>query len=193
MKPQAFDCCGPLAEPGFLLTGHFVCISGLHTDRWIHKDRWFTDPRKLDALGEQLADKIRSAGLRPELLCGPATGGLLVGHAAARPLGCPVVFTEGEQRQQRLRRGYDRMVRGRRVVLVDDIANTGLTLRTAWQALSEAGAIIEGVAVLIQRGVVFGPWGRLLSLQDVELRSWTAEECPLCRQGEPVDASYGHG
>lgn len=43
-------------------------------------------------------------------------------------------------------------VKGRRVVAVEDTSTTGVSVLTAVSALREAGAIVVGVAVIVERG-----------------------------------------
>ena len=43
-------------------------------------------------------------------------------------------------------------VKGRRVVAVEDTSTTGGSVLTAVEALKEAGAIVVGVAVIVERG-----------------------------------------
>ena len=53
-----------------------------------------------------------------------------------------------------LRRGYDRIVSGKRVLIVDDIVNTGLSLRQTGEAVRSAGGQVVGAACLVSRGNV---------------------------------------
>ena len=43
-------------------------------------------------------------------------------------------------------------VKGRRVLAVEDTSTTGGSVMTAVEALKEAGAIVVGVAVIVERG-----------------------------------------
>jgi orotate phosphoribosyltransferase len=43
-------------------------------------------------------------------------------------------------------------VKGRRVLAVEDTSTTGGSVLTAVEALKEAGAIVVGVAVIVERG-----------------------------------------
>jgi orotate phosphoribosyltransferase len=92
-----------------------------------------------------------------------AVGGLTLGadpvatammHAAAasgRKLDAFVVRKEGKAHGlQRRIEGPD--VEGRRVLAVEDTSTTGGSVLTAVEALQEAGAIVVGVAVIVERG-----------------------------------------
>jgi orotate phosphoribosyltransferase len=92
-----------------------------------------------------------------------AVGGLTLGadpvatammHVAAqkgRALNSFVVRKEGKAHGlQRRIEGPD--VVGRRVLAVEDTSTTGGSVLTAVEALKEAGAIVVGVAVIVERG-----------------------------------------
>src|SRR4051794_39687721 len=53
---------------------HFVYCSGDHGNGWIDKDAVFPHTQHLERLGDLLAEAVRH--LQPEVVCGPATGGL---------------------------------------------------------------------------------------------------------------------
>ena len=89
-----------------------------------------------------------------------AVGGLTLGadpvatammHAHGRPLDAFVVRKKGKAHGlQRRIEGPD--VEGRRVLAVEDTSTTGDSVLTAVTALREAGAHVEGVAVIVDRG-----------------------------------------
>ena len=92
-----------------------------------------------------------------------AVGGLTLGadpvatammHVAAkngRALDSFVVRKEGKAHGlQRRIEGPD--VAGKRVLAVEDTSTTGGSVLTAVEALKEAGAIVVGVAVIVERG-----------------------------------------
>jgi orotate phosphoribosyltransferase len=92
-----------------------------------------------------------------------AVGGLTLGadpvaiamlHVAAahgRALDAFVVRKEGKAHGlQRRIEGPD--VAGRRVLAVEDTSTTGSSVLTAVKALAEAGAVVVGVAVIVDRG-----------------------------------------
>ena len=71
-----------------------------------------------------------------------------------------------------------------------------LRIRKVVDAAKTAGAGIVGVCVLCNRGGVTAEMmrvPRLESLVKVELDSWEAAECDLCKRGIPVNTEIGHG
>lgn len=190
------DCRALLADD------HFVYISGDHGSGWVDKDAIFVDPQRVRRLTQLLAAAVKP--FRVDILCGPATGGLIVAQWTAFELGLPAVFAEHTQPRtaQQLRgefafhRGYDRLVAGRRVLVVDDVVNTGLSVRQTASAVRQAGGEVVAIAALVDRGNVSAETLEIpeyVYLLEYDIPDWPAAECPLCRRGVPINTRYAHG
>jgi orotate phosphoribosyltransferase len=149
-----------------------------------------------------LANGLR--GWDIEVVCGPATGGLIIAQWVAHELGILSVFTEHDATVEVgalrgrfvLRRGYDRLVSGKRVLVVDDIVNTGLSLRQTVEAVRDAGGRMAGAACLVSRGNIdaSGPGaGRFAYLVEYKIPAWPASGCKLCQAGVPINTRFAHG
>jgi orotate phosphoribosyltransferase len=94
-------------------------------------------------------------------------------------------------------RGYDRLVRGRRVLVVEDVVTTGGSLAAVIRAVADAGGAVVGAAALVNRGGVtagdVGSPAGLVSLAEVDMESFAEAECPLCKAGVPVNVDVGKG
>jgi len=191
-------------DAGAILEGdHFVYIAGDHGSGWVDKDVVYPDPNRIARLSDLLAALVRD--WRVEVVCGPATGGLVVAQWLAHRLGALAVFAEHDPTAPAggavrppfvLRRGYDQLVRGRRVLAVDDIVSTGHSVRQTIAALRAAGGEVVGAAAYITRGNVDAAGigvGELRTLLELRIPSWPAASCTLCAQGVPVNTRYAHG
>jgi orotate phosphoribosyltransferase len=149
-----------LTESGAVLENdHFVYIAGDHGSGWIDKDAIYPHTDRLEELCRYLGRLVRDR--RIEVVCGPATGGLVIAEWTAHELGTLAVFTEHDQPRPGelrgrfiLRRGYDHVVAGRRVLVVDDIVNTGHSLRQTADAVRQAGGEVVAAGALVDRGNV---------------------------------------
>jgi orotate phosphoribosyltransferase len=181
---------------------HFVYISGDHGSGWIDKDAIYPHTERIERLCRDMANVVRGWGV--EAVCGPATGGLIVAEWTAHELGALSVFAEHDPAPQEdelrgrfvLRRDYDRLVSGKRVLVVDDIVNTGLSLRQTTEAVRGAGGQVVGGACLVSRGNVDAARlgvGRFVYLLEHKIPAWPAAACPLCQAGVPINIRYAHG
>jgi len=190
-----------LTDCGALLTDdHFVYASGDHGSGWIAKDLVNLDPRRPARLGELLATALADLNPSPEILCGPVIGGLICAQATALALCLPFVYAERAQRDGEqsfeLRRGFGEFVGGHEVLVVDDIINTGFSIRLTIEAVRAAGGTVSAAATWVNRGNVYAPdlgVEALINLNEVALPAWPAETCPLCAKNVPVNTRYAHG
>jgi orotate phosphoribosyltransferase len=185
-----------LSESGAVRNGiHVVYTSGRHGSAYVNKDAVYPHTERVAELCRLMAEAARP--FRPEVVCGPAMGGIILSQWTAHHLGILGVYAEkAAGGGLELRRGYDRVVAGRRVLVVEDILNTGGSLRQAVAAVQAAGGQVVAAMALVNRGgvtaaVVGAP--SLAALMDLMLESWDAAECPLCRRKVPVDTTVGKG
>ena len=193
-----------LRESGAIIENvHIVHISGLHFPMTINKDAVFPHLDRIERLTRLLARRLADRSI--EIVCGPAMGGLVVGEWLAHELGVMCAFAEHDPDPQPgdirgrflLRRGYDQLVSGRKVLVVDDMVNTGLSIRQTIEAVRAAGGQVVAAASLVFVGRFdtqdLGVDDYFYLLHYDVPTGWPPEECPLCRDGVPVDTRYGHG
>jgi orotate phosphoribosyltransferase len=172
-------------ERGALLQGHFLLSSGLHSARYLQCARVLMDPPLATRLGAELAGRLvpRLAGKAPRAVVAPALGGVLVAHEVARAIGCRGLFTERQDGVMTLRRGFA-LAPGEDVIVVEDVITTGGSTREVIAAVAAGGGNVLAVGSLVDRSggrVELGlPRESLLQL---EVPSYPAAECPLCRAG----------
>lgn len=136
--------------------GKVILSSGKEADYYVDLRRITLDHVAAPLVGEVMLDLTQDLEF-------DAVGGLTLGadpvatammHVAAakgRALDSFVVRKEGKAHGlQRRIEGPD--VAGKRVLAVEDTSTTGGSVLTAVEALKEAGAIVVGVAVIVERG-----------------------------------------
>lgn len=191
-----------VACQALLANDHFVYISGDHGSGWVAKDVIFVDLARVRRLTQLLAAAVKR--FDAEIICGPATGGLIVAQWTAFELGLPALFAEHDPAHKKselrgrfgLHRGYDQLVRGKRVLVVDDVVNTGLSVRQTSDAVKAAGGNVVAAACLVHRGNVDAAGigvPEYTYLLEYDIPNWPAAECPLCKSGVPVNTEYAHG
>src|SRR5262249_22070095 len=115
---------------GAVLEGHFILTSGLRSPVFLQKARVFMHADMTEKLCSALAGRIREqVEGRIDYLVGPAVGGLIPTYETSRHLKVPAIWVEREGGEFRLRRFE--VEAGARVVIVEDIVTTGLSIREA--------------------------------------------------------------
>jgi orotate phosphoribosyltransferase len=172
-------------DTGALLKGHFRLSSGLHSDTYLQCARLLMWPERAEAAGRALAELL--AEFRPGVVVSPALGGLIIGHEAARALSTRFLFVERQEGRFGLRRGF-RLEAGERVAIVEDVFTTGKSTGEAIEAVEVAGGSVVAAGSIVDRGI---PAAALSvparSVLKLSVPAWSAEVCPLCRQGVPLD------
>jgi orotate phosphoribosyltransferase len=198
------DIMTALAETGALITqSHVVYTSGRHGTTYVNKDALYLHPTVTEQLCAHMAQDYDPAAV--DVVAGPTVGGVILAQWVAwhltqrRDTGDVLaVYAEEEAETKRrvFRRGYDAQVRGRRVVVVEDVVTTGGSAQKVIAAVRELGGTVVGLSILCNRSgkdgadlfdVPFHP------LTTDALESWAAEDCPLCAQGVLVNTNVGKG
>ena len=176
-----------LRQEDALLRGHFRLSSGLHSDTYVQCARYLRRPDLAAPAAAALAFQIEVARLKPDVVVGPAMGGVVIGYELARQLGVPGIFTERDaDGQMTLRRGFT-IEPGEKVIIAEDVVTTGKSTLEVAKLLRSMGAEVLAVASLIDRT---GGKGGLdfphFALLPVQAATYKPEECPLCAAGVPV-------
>lgn len=178
-QEQALNC---YKQTGAILKGHFKLTSGRHSDTYMQSAKLFIDTKQSEIVCKALAEKL--AGDKIDLVVSPAIGGILMGYEVARQLGVPNIFAERENGEMTLRRGFS-IEKGTKVVVVEDVVTTGGSVKEVVKLVQGLGAEVVAVASLVDRSngnVDFGV--KYVNLISMEVVSYDADECPLCKEGK---------
>lgn len=181
---------------------HFVGVSGLHFDTYINKDALLPHTQEVSAVCELFAQKYKEDSI--DVVAAPALGGIILSQWTAYHLseltGREVlgVYTEKTpDKDQIFTRGYDAYVRGKRVLVIEDNTTTGESVMKVVRAVKDAGGEVVEVCVMVNRdpehvnGETLGiPFS---SLAEFPVTSYSAQDCPLCKSGVPINVAIGHG
>jgi orotate phosphoribosyltransferase len=198
------DALLELEKVGAILTKtHVVYTSGKHGSAYVNKDAVYPHTKLTLALTKQMAMLGESQDV--QVVLAPAIGAVILGQLIANHLedilGHPVLSVYAEKAPAGdgfvIKRGYDKLIRGRKVLVVEDIVNTGGSLLKVIQTAKEMGAEVIGAVALCNRGKITTkeldhiPWIR--SLISIDLEAWDSSDCPLCQKGIPINKSVGKG
>jgi orotate phosphoribosyltransferase len=176
---------------GAIRHGHFALSSGLHSGTYVQCALVLRYPRYAEKLGQALAALF--SDITVQAVVSPALGGVIIGQEVARALpepkhstggGVPAIFVERNAGGSLcLRRGFS-LQPGEQVLVVEDVWTTGGSTLDTIQVIEEAGGRVIAVGALIDRsgGKIEFPV-ESQSLLGLNIPSYDADDCPLCRQG----------
>ena len=190
-----------LQEAEVLMTnGHFDYGNGFHGRVYLNPHQLLRYPSTIWRLSQDLLDVLPSDLLdRTEVVAGPAMGGALLAHTIAglldgrRALTHPACsFAPITHNGERflLRPFYAHLVAGKRVLLADDVRNTGKTFEACAASIEAAGGEVIGTVQICDRMEAVVDLG----VPNYALVDYPAPEnfsesgCPMCAKGEAVTA-----
>jgi orotate phosphoribosyltransferase len=172
---------------GVVSNGHFVLSSGRHSDEYWEKFRLLEWPRVIEQLCREITGRYTQSAI--SAVIGPTTGGALLAQEVARQLDTRCLLAEPALTGGReLRRGFA-LHPTKRVLIVDDVLTTGLSLRETLNAIQLFQPAIVGIEVLIDRsgGEAIAQFDvPCHALLTVSARTYSPDECQMCADGIPI-------
>ena len=182
-----------------MLNGHFDFGNGYHGPVYLNPHQLFRHPSTIWRFAQDLLDILPASIVeQAEVVAGPVMGGALLAHTMAglldsrqhlsrsRLLFAP--FSVDAQCGQTLSRFYQQQVNGRRVLIVDDVRNTGQTFTRCVELIRGGGGTVIATAEI---------YDRMESIVELDVpnyplaeykapENYAAASCPLCKSGVPI-------
>jgi orotate phosphoribosyltransferase len=178
--------------------GHFDYGNGFHGRVYLNPHQLFRHPSTIWRLAQDLLDILPAELLdRTDVVAGPATGGALLAHTLAglldgrRALTHPpcsfAPFTNIGDRFV-LRSFYAREMAGRRVLLADDVRNTGKTFQRCAELVQQAGGTVIATTEICDRMEAIVNLGvpNYTLAEYAAPENYAVADCPMCAAGEPI-------
>lgn len=173
-------------ESGAYEQGHFLLSSGLHSGAYLQCALVLQSPPVAARLCRVLAQKFLAD--EPDVVVGPAMGGVVFSYELARALNARAVFTERDtEGKMALRRGFD-LTRRNKVLIAEDVLTTGGSVKEVLVLLDKRGIKPVGIGALVDRSTKLLDFGGIKheSLLKLEVPVFDKEQCPLCQEGIPL-------
>jgi orotate phosphoribosyltransferase len=184
-----------------MIDGHFDFGNGYHGRAYLNPHQLFRYPSTIWRFAQDLIDLMPATLVdQTDLVAGPVTGGALLAHTIAglldsrrkltEPAKMFAPFAPDAERGHALRSFYRSQMNGRRVLLADDVRNTGQTFERCAALVREAGGTVIGTVEIYDRMEAIVDLG----VPNIALAEYRASDnfpagaCPLCRAGQPVTA-----
>ena len=181
---------------------HFVYTSGKHGSVYINKDAMYQHPGETTLICRMFAERYQDVDI--DVVVGPAVGGIVLSQWTAYHLtqlkGKEVtgVFTEKDTTNNQIfTRGYDALVKNKKILGVERIRRTGGSVKKVVASVKNAGGKVVAVVVMVNRNTknvttdtIGAPFSALCTL---EADAYEEKNCPLCKKKIPINMMVGHG
>ncbi|HEY7291197.1 MAG TPA: phosphoribosyltransferase family protein [Vicinamibacterales bacterium] len=189
-----------LQQSGVLMiNGHFDYGNGYHGRVYLNPHQLFRHPSTIWRFAQDLIDVMPGHLVQEtEVVAGPVTGGALLAHTIAGLLDSrrslthpPCIFAPFNYDAAggfTLRAFYRHELAGKRVLLADDVRNTGETFARCASLVREAGGTVVATVEIYDRGEALVDLGvPNIALADYKApENFRVEECPMCREGKGI-------
>ncbi len=179
--------------------GHFDYGNGYHGRVYLNPHQLFRHPSTIWRFAQDLIDLMPGELVQnTEVVAGPVTGGALLAHTIAglldsrRSLTHPpcsfAPFNYDPAGGFALRKFYRGELKGKRVLLADDVRNTGDTFARCAALVKEAGGTVVATVEIYDRLEAIIDLG----VPNIALADYKAPDnhpvkaCPLCKAGAPI-------
>lgn len=196
-------------EYGIIKTGHFKLPLGQHSDQYINKDTIYCIPNLFLLVVKKICTNILNnlSYNSYDIITGPAIAGAILAAPIALKLNKIFAYPEKavesrlaadpnrgviETNIMKFRRGYDKILKGSRVLIIEDIVTTGNSIEKTIQAVEKCGGKVVRISVIWDRrqDTLRRLWRMddipLISLINYPVCSYWPDECPNCQAGEPL-------
>ena len=182
-----------------MLSGHFDYGNGYHGRLYVNAHQLFRHPSTIWRFAQDLIDLLPSELVQQtEVVAGPVTGGALLAHTIAglldsrRSLTHPpcsfAPFNYDPAGGFALRPFYRRELKGKRVLLADDVRNTGETFAGCASLVREAGGTVLATIEIYDRceSIVDLDVPNIALAEYKAPENYKAAECPMCKAGMAI-------
>jgi orotate phosphoribosyltransferase len=131
------------------ITGEFTLRSGAKSHEYFDKYLFEADPKLLKAIAEALAPLVPSD---VDALAGLEMGGIPIATMLSQLTGLPVLLVRKKAKDYgtcKIAEGGQ--VKGRKLLIVEDVVTSGGAILDAAKALREEGAVLANVVCVIDR------------------------------------------
>ncbi len=178
--------------------GHFDYGNGFHGRVYLNPHQLFLHPSTIWRLSQDLLEVLPAEVIaQTDVVAGPATGGALLAHTIAglidgrRPLShppCSFAPLPNAAEASVLRSFYRKQLAGKRVLLADDVRNTGKTFERSAALINDAGGrVIATVEIFDRMEAIVDLGVENYALAEYPApENYPADECPMCRDKMPI-------
>lgn len=181
---------------------HVVGTSGRHMSIYVNKDNLLPHTKETFRVTQLLAEAHKD--LDVDVVAAPVVGGVILGNLVAYHLSLlqkkeilSVYAEKTAEGPMIFKRGYDNLIKGKKVLIIDDTVATGFSVHKMLDVVRQFGGNIAAMGVIANRvskeinsktlGIPFS-W-----LCEISAETFDEKDCPMCKSGIPINIKVGHG
>ncbi|CAN5120996.1 phosphoribosyltransferase family protein [soil metagenome] len=181
---------------------HFVYTSGKHGEVYVNKDALYPHTEDVSKVGMLFAEKYKDLDI--DVVAAPALGGIILSTWTAYHLsklkGNEILGVYAEKmpdKSMAFTRGYDKLISGKKILVIEDLATTGGSVKKVVDLVRTTGGEVMAVCVMVNRdpdavttesiGAPFDALGVL------KAQAWDESDLPEHIKSRPINVHVGHG
>jgi orotate phosphoribosyltransferase len=192
-----------LKSVGAVLTDdHFVYTSGKHGSVYINKDALYPHTQQTAQVGKLFAEQCKDMDI--DTVAAPALGGIILSQWTAYYLsemkGKEIAGVYAEKNPDKsftFTRGYDQYIKGKKVLVIEDLTTTGGSVKKIADVVRAAGGNVVAVGVMVNRDpenvnseMMEAPF---FALGVLKAEAFDEAEMPADLAARPINTTVGHG
>ena len=160
---------------------------------------------RIAELGRQITERYKDSG-SDMVLVGPLRGSFMfmadlcrevqVSHEVDFMTASSYGSGMSTTRDVKILKDLDEDIRGKDVLIVEDIVTTGSSIKEVVDVVNKAGGDIVGIGLLVNRSggkADFGvPLEKVFPLLNLTVPTYDPKDCPLCKAGVPLTERGSH-
>lgn len=181
--------------------GHFKLTSGRHSNLYVNKDSIYCIPSLFDEVIDDMCTVASMDHIEFDVVTGPAIAGAVLAVPISMRFGKIFVYPEKVTKTvvsprsrnafevpngMAFRRGYNKVIKNKRVLIIEDIITTGASIQQTIDAIRQCGGIPVRAIAIWNRSRWKTNDCKLDSLINEDVRSWEKKDCPQCLERIPL-------
>lgn len=166
-----------------ILDGHFKLRSGLHSNIYINKDAIYCNHLVYKTILRKLNRLINDTFPIDtfNIITGPAIAGAILASPLSLDFEETFVYPEKDSNgNMKFNRGYDKVIKDKKVLIIEDIITTGNSVNSVISAIADCGGTTIGIISIWNRSNVKFSISNFSLLTD-KIPTWDSKICPLCQ------------
>jgi len=139
-----------LADANVVRFGEFKLASGLNSPIYVNLRVLLSHPESMKIIGDELSKLVKK--LKPDVVAGAETAGIPLSTAISLKTGIPMIYVRKKPKTYGTMDLVEGILeKGRKVVLVDDMATNAFSKLKFIEGIKHAGGIIRDVVIVLDR------------------------------------------